>query len=157
MARKSLSGGPPPPGYDPTRPNRIRELRDRQGLSYDRLGALVVPPVDGKTVERLEKGPHQGGMHLTVIWMYKLAAALGCKTFDLLPEQPDSVLPLADREMLDDYHGLAEPDRVVAKRFIASMSETDRPDAGNSSPPRAAKKGAVIISFRHKGPWPSSE
>ncbi|WP_018390885.1 LexA family transcriptional regulator [Ancylobacter sp. FA202] len=51
-------------------PNRIRELRERLGLSMAQLGVRI--GVEGSTINKLEKGETQ----LTTRWMTRLAPAL---------------------------------------------------------------------------------
>lgn len=71
-------------------PNRIRELRERAGLSQWKLGEIV--GTSAPQIGRLEIGSRQ----LTVDWMRKIARALGVQPADLLPES--EALPLEENE-----------------------------------------------------------
>jgi phage repressor protein C with HTH and peptisase S24 domain len=60
--------------------NRIKELRIAQGWSMAQLGSLLEPPANASQINKLEKGQRE----LTVAWMKRLAAALGCAPQDLI-------------------------------------------------------------------------
>lgn len=113
-------------GYDPARPNRLRELRLRAGLSLEKLAERCKPPTTKAQIKKLEQGPGPPGVKMDIVWMYRLAAALGCKPYDLLPEPPDNILPLAEREHLERYLKLPEPDRLAIDRVIDGLSAADR-------------------------------
>lgn len=61
-------------------PNNIRRLREDQGISQEKLGALVGEDVTGATISRLESGR----MGLTLDWMVRIAAALKVPVPDLI-------------------------------------------------------------------------
>lgn len=67
-------------------PNRIRELRERAGLSQAALGTRA--GTSQPQIDRLEKGERR----LTDTWMRRLAAGLECDPADLLP-RGDSAPP----------------------------------------------------------------
>ena len=69
-------------------PNRIREIRERLGLSQAELAELI-----GTTqpqIDRLEKGQRS----LRDTWMQRLAIGLGCNPIDLLGPSSDEPSPL---------------------------------------------------------------
>src|SRR6202521_5819588 len=108
-----------PSGYDPSRPNRLRALRLERGLSLDALAQRCVPPTTKGQIEKLEWGPHHvHGVRMDIMWMYRLAAALDCHPSDLLPDLPPTILPLAERDHLERYRELAEPDRGLVESVI---------------------------------------
>jgi transcriptional regulator with XRE-family HTH domain len=61
-------------------PNRIRELREAKGLSQYELGQLA--GTGNQQISRLEMGARS----LTLEWMKRLSAALGCQPWELLAE-----------------------------------------------------------------------
>src|SRR3990167_4059182 len=76
--------------------NRIREIRKAKKwplrLLAEELSETSGGEVDISTVQRLELGK----ISLTTEWMTKIAKALDCSIYDLLPEHPPSarVVPL---------------------------------------------------------------
>ena len=134
-----------PPPWLPRQPNRLVELmRDRDNISYDKVGARVVPPVDGSTIKKLAKGPRRGGMHMTVEWMYRLAAALECHPSELLPDLPPTTMTPQERAHVDRYRGLAEEDRRAIDRALLGLAAArDAPnenEAPETSPARRAPR-----------------
>src|SRR6185369_8501136 len=67
-------------------PNRIRELREKAGLSLQKLAEMIIKldgePTSAQQIDRLEKGQRR----LTQDWMNSISEALGCMPFELLPE-----------------------------------------------------------------------
>lgn len=83
--------------------NRIRELREAQGLSQLELAERLQPKTSQPQIDRLEKGDRR----LTVDWMARVATALGVSQSELL--QRESVA--------DSVYGLEDPSRaMVASR-----------------------------------------
>lgn len=66
--------------------NRVKEWRERRGLSQEKLAKRVKPATSGAQIHRLENDDRK----LTVDWLRRLAAALDCRTWDLF-EPPDQV------------------------------------------------------------------
>ncbi len=65
----------------------IREVRRAKGLTLAEVGALCTPPTTAQTIGRLETGTRT----VSVIWLNRIAKALGVEAGDLvkLPEQAD--------------------------------------------------------------------
>lgn len=61
---------------------RLRDLREKADLTLAELAARVVPPMQAQAVARYEGG----GRVPTLALLYRLAAALGVKPCDLLPD-----------------------------------------------------------------------
>ena len=61
------------------RPNRIREWRDKRGLSLEELGSMV--GMDGSNVGKMERGTRE----TNISWLMKFADALACDAAELLP------------------------------------------------------------------------
>jgi transcriptional regulator with XRE-family HTH domain len=62
--------------------NRIAELRLLRGWTQEELAQRV--GTTKMTISRLERGPENGGMHLTVEWMQRLAKSFGVHAGQLL-------------------------------------------------------------------------
>lgn len=92
------------PGWALILSNRLKKLREAQGLSLVALAAKV--GTSSQQISHLELGKR----HLTVEWLERLAAVLGCHPWDIVSE-PAS--------------GLSEPERMLLKAF-STLSETGR-------------------------------
>jgi transcriptional regulator with XRE-family HTH domain len=66
----------------PKLPNKIRELREKAGLSQAKLAQKIHPPTSYQQIDRLEKGMRR----LTMEWAYTLADALGVHPTELMPD-----------------------------------------------------------------------
>ncbi|MCB2080741.1 MAG: helix-turn-helix transcriptional regulator [Novosphingobium sp.] len=53
--------------------NRIREIRKQKGLTLEQVGKRCDPPTTAQTIGRLETGMR----NLSLVWMNRIAAALG--------------------------------------------------------------------------------
>lgn len=63
--------------------NRIKILRKKRGLTLQEVADLVFPPTVSPQIMKLERG--ERGLDLN--WMERLSKALGCKPYELLPEE----------------------------------------------------------------------
>ena len=63
--------------------NRIRDIRKAKGLTLADLAAACVPPTTAQTIGRLETGTRQ----LSLVWMNRIAAALGVDPASLMRDQ----------------------------------------------------------------------
>jgi transcriptional regulator with XRE-family HTH domain len=65
----------------------IREVRRARGLTLDDVAKACVPPTTAQTIGRLETGTRT----VSVVWLNRIAAALGVDASDLvsLPDRPD--------------------------------------------------------------------
>jgi len=95
--------------------NRIAEFRKRQGLSQealaDRLGT------GRSTIVKLEHGT----LRLKQDWMERLAKALHCKPYELLPDAPR--VSSEEQELIDAYRRMAPGDRAVLRMLVDRMSD----------------------------------
>lgn len=86
---RAMAGRPPSDRPRQWAENRIDEVRQRLGLSYQVI-ANALPeaddgtPVSASTVQKLAKGVNQ----LTLEWMLKLAAAMGVRASEFIEEPP---------------------------------------------------------------------
>jgi transcriptional regulator with XRE-family HTH domain len=79
--------------------NRVREWRHRRELSIEELARRS--RTTASQISKLERGQRR----LTVAWLGRLAKALGCRSEDLLPAEPQGpaaggAAPPLDRELL---------------------------------------------------------
>ncbi|ASG21383.1 helix-turn-helix transcriptional regulator [Nitrospirillum viridazoti] len=78
--------------------NNIKIERERRGLTQEALAALT--RCGPSTIQKLEAGR----IPLTLIWMQRIAAALGCTARDLIPEEEPTAVrvarPYADKARL---------------------------------------------------------
>lgn len=83
----------------------IREVRRARGLTLEDVARRCDPPTTAQTIGRLEMGTRT----VSVVWLNRIAAALGVEASDLvkLPERPD--LPIA---ALIDGEGARAPTRA---------------------------------------------
>ena len=79
-------------------PNRIRELRLERRLTTIELAERA--HTSNQQIGRLERGERR----LTHDWMSRISLALGCDTWDLLPESP--TLSDEERDALEDLKAL---------------------------------------------------
>lgn len=75
-------------------PNRIREIRERLGLSQAELAARI--KTSQPQIDRLEKAQRS----LRDTWMRRLAAGLECEPADLLSESADDPPPLPSQPIV---------------------------------------------------------
>ncbi|MDE2229574.1 MAG: helix-turn-helix transcriptional regulator [Alphaproteobacteria bacterium] len=103
-------------------PNRLRELRERAGMSMEALAAAVTKrghPTTASTINKLEKRH----IKMTVDWLYRLSDALGVQRWEIM-EQMAKLEP-GDLELIDTVHGLPEADRAALFRFAEAMKRRD--------------------------------
>ena len=97
--------------------NRIREIRCERGLTQSRLAELVNATT--QQISYLERGERQ----LTLHWMTRLAAALGCAPADLFsPEAPAPALGVEEQLWLDLFRALSPAERDALLTVGRSMA-----------------------------------
>jgi len=85
--------------------NRIRDIRKQKGLTLAEVAAACTPPTTAQTIGRLETGMR----NLSLVWMNRIAAALG-----------------VDPELLVKGDGAAQP-QVVARLTEAGAEALTAP------------------------------
>jgi transcriptional regulator with XRE-family HTH domain len=104
-------------------PNRIRELREAQGLSQAELARQinVTPPA----LQKVEIGSRK----LDQQWMRRIAKALGCDPADLLPPE-DNPWSLTDEEraLIDHFRHAKEEDQEKFLRVADVVLEYRAPE-----------------------------
>lgn len=71
--------------------SRIRDVRRRKGLTLATVAKRCNPPTTAQTIGRLETGARV----LSLIWINRIAAALGVESSDLLQLPDQQYLPVA--------------------------------------------------------------
>nr|WP_243848033.1 helix-turn-helix transcriptional regulator [Sphingomonas oligoaromativorans] len=89
-------------------PNRIRKLREAQGLSQKALADLI--NVTPSALNKIEMGTRG----LDQEWMRRIARVLNCSSADLLPdeENPDR-LTTEERALIERYRSASEREKVI--------------------------------------------
>ena len=104
-------------------PNRIRQWRQRCGLSLEALAQLVGS--SNQTIGRYERGERS----VTIDVLLQLAPALGCKPADLLPD-PGSVLSEDELQLSRICSELDVADRSALLRIAKALADS----RGNDEP-----------------------
>jgi transcriptional regulator with XRE-family HTH domain len=102
--------------YDKAIGERLRRLREAQGLSGDELAARVPDePVTPSQISKLERG----GQQFTARWLHRLRHALRCRLIDLLEDDPDGA---ADYGLAGRISDLGEQEREALSQIIETMT-----------------------------------
>ena len=117
-------------------PNRIKECRQRRGLTQCRLAELVNATT--QQISHLERGERQ----LTLHWMVRIGAALRCEPAELLPsidsgweDDPREeallalfrAMPSADQDsLLRIGRAMAQPDTAIVASRRAGRTHPER-------------------------------
>jgi transcriptional regulator with XRE-family HTH domain len=101
---------------DDAPPNRVRELRERKGLSQAELARLA--NVTPSALNKLENGARRLDQH----WMLRLAPLLDCAPPDLLPiEQNPNHLGDAERALVLLFRSADETQRRQIFAMIQAL------------------------------------
>ncbi len=111
--------------------NRIRELRLAHGLKLIPLAERM--NTTAGQLARLETGERE----LTLHWMQRVAAALGCSPADLLLAE-DGGLDPQERDLVDTIRHAPDAGRAA----IYSVAESQRPFSGPDLDPSLVKRSA---------------
>lgn len=85
--------------------NNIRTVRRAKGLTLEEVGLRCVPATTAQTIGRLETGTRQ----LSLVWMNRIAAALGVEAAELVRLPQDTQITITAMLSADGAHA---PDRV---------------------------------------------
>ena len=100
-------------------PNRIKECRQRQGLTQCRLAELVNSTT--QQISLLERGERQ----LTLHWMVRIGAALCCEPADLLPSMDAGEDDLREETLLSLFRALPSADQDALLEIGRAMVQPD--------------------------------
>ncbi|MGB5077277.1 MAG: helix-turn-helix transcriptional regulator [Sphingorhabdus sp.] len=97
--------------------SRIRDVRRAMGLTLADVAARCIPPTTAQTIGRLETGTRV----LSLIWINRIAGALGLESNDLvqLPVQQD--LPLLAIMREDGVFSPSREERMVAPNISQTI------------------------------------
>lgn len=98
--------------------NRIRSLREAQGLSLESLAGRI--GTTNQQVSLLESGQRR----LTVEWLVRLAEGLNCHPWELVGEHLPAEMSALDVRLLAHFRRLAEPQKHALLAFLESMSKS---------------------------------
>ncbi|HJO67215.1 MAG TPA: helix-turn-helix transcriptional regulator, partial [Sphingomonas sanguinis] len=87
----------------------IREVRRAKGMTLDDVARACCPPTTPQTIGRLEMGTRT----VSLPWLNRIAAALGCTTADLVTLPVRETLPVA---------ALLGPRGAIAPRSARAVS-----------------------------------
>ena len=85
--------------------NRIRDIRKQKGMTLAEVAAACKPPTTAQTIGRLETGMR----NLSLVWMNRIAAALGVDAAELVQLPQDTQLTITALLSAD---GATAPTRV---------------------------------------------
>lgn len=106
-------------------PNRLKQIREAQGLSLVALAAKV--GTSSQQISHLELGKR----HLTVEWLERLAEVLGCHPWAIVSEAPNE-LSEREKRLLDAFGALDEPDQEALLDEALARATDARPTSARS-------------------------
>lgn len=89
--------------------NRIRDIRREKGLTLADVATRCDPPTTAQTIGRLETGTR----NLSLVWMNRIAAALGVDADLLVRGEERSPSPIVARLMESGAEALADPREAI--------------------------------------------
>lgn len=109
--------------------NRIAEWRHRRGMTTAELAESI--GTSSVQITRLENGSRG----LSIEWMIRLAAALGCIPAELLPrEMYEPALSHAEKRIIENYRALDDENQVRwQKAFAAYCGDIEPQDLALTS------------------------
>lgn len=119
-------------------PNRIAKVREAAGLNASELAAAM--GVGNSQVSKLERGENA----LTQDWMYRIAKALNCSPFELLPEwelrTEDDAMRLIERRFLSLENGSRQ-------EMISRLQDIEPYPFGTPLPPAKSIEREPLIEI----------
>ncbi len=95
--------------------NRIRDIRKAKGLTLADLAAACDPPTTAQTIGRLETGTRQ----LSLVWMNRIAAALGVEPASLMRADPQETAQIVAELVASGAQALAAPREALLPSELA--------------------------------------
>lgn len=120
--------------------NNIMALRRRRGMSAAQLAAAVVPPSTDSQIYKLEKGETA----LTLNWMIRVAAGLGCPLHELLPGA--GMQDAEEVELLQLVRALGPDGRSRARELLQAAAENPAPVEISQAGPGDPRLAEVVVS-----------
>lgn len=97
--------------------SRIRDVRKAKGLTLAEVGARCKPPTTAQTIGRLETGTRV----LSLIWINRIADALGVDSSDLVALPDQQYLPVAAVLHEDGTHAPTKEERIMVPNIGNNM------------------------------------
>lgn len=103
--------------------NRIRAIRQAKGLTLADLAAACQPPTTAQTIGRLETGTR----NLSLVWMNRIAAALGVEPQSLLRAETAEPARIIAQLTASGPEALAAPREAVLPSDLAAADDAPAP------------------------------
>ncbi len=97
--------------------SRIRDVRRAKGLTLADVAARCQPPTTAQTIGRLETGMRV----LSLIWINRIAEALGVESSDLVALPDQDYLPVAAVLQADGTHAPTKEERIMVPNVGPTM------------------------------------
>lgn len=97
--------------------SRIRDVRKAKGLTLAEVGARCKPPTTAQTIGRLETGMRV----LSLIWINRIADALGVDSSELVALPDQQYLPVAAVLHDDGTHAPPKEERIMVPNIGGNM------------------------------------
>lgn len=97
--------------------SRIRDVRRAKGFTLADVAARCQPPTTAQTIGRLETGMRV----LSLIWINRIAAALGVESSDLVALPDQQYLPVAAVLQEDGTHAPTKEERIMVPNVSWNM------------------------------------
>lgn len=97
--------------------SRIRDVRRAKGYTLADVAARCKPPTTAQTIGRLETGTRV----LSLIWINRIAGALGVESSDLVALPDQQYLPVAAVFGADGTYAPTKEERIMAPNVGAKM------------------------------------
>lgn len=97
--------------------SRIRDVRRAKGLTLADVAERCNPPTTAQTIGRLETGMRV----LSLIWINRIAGALGVESSDLVALPDQQYLPVAAVLHEDGTHAPTKEERIMVPNVGANM------------------------------------
>ncbi len=97
--------------------SRIRDVRRAKGLTLADVAACCQPPTTAQTIGRLETGMRV----LSLIWINRIADALGVESSDLVAMPDQDYLPVAAVLQADGMHAPTKEERIMVPNVGPAM------------------------------------
>lgn len=103
--------------------NRIRAIRQAKGMTLADLAGACQPPTTAQTIGRLETGTR----NLSLVWMNRIAAALGVDPQSLVRAESDAPARIIAELTASGPEALAAPREAVLPSELATPEDAAAP------------------------------
>ena len=120
--------------------NRIKELREKMGISQEKLALGAEPPTTKAQISKLEKGDRK----LTVQWAIRLSVPLECHWTELVGEEHDLLSP-DEKLLILLYRSLTQDDQKRLQRLGEALADFSRSDEDGEEDGAFRPRQGVIL------------